>query len=143
MTTIAYRDGVLAADRRKGNGWIEGEATKIHRVGEWLFAGSGAISEIATAHRLIEAGVKEFPKVLDAVKVDDSRVIIIKRNQIFEVQKGGWFTYPVGAFHAWGSGFPPALGAMHMGAGAVRAVEIAMLVDPESGDGVDVLELGK
>lgn len=44
-------------------------------------------------------------------------------------------------FYAWGSGMPPALAALHMGATAERAVEIAILIDPNSGGATQTLRL--
>ena len=51
---------------------------------------------------------------------------------MFYVENAGW--YPLeGEFHALGAGQPAALAAMHMGASAVKAVEIAIKLDKNSG----------
>jgi hypothetical protein len=140
MTTIAYRDGVLAADRRAMIGdWVTvGRVSKIARGPDGsLFAATGDLAVAARFRRWVEGG-----RAGDAPETGrDSRCIVVEPDGRVLVFESDTFFVGDGPFHAWGSGFPAALAAMHMGASAARAIEIAALLDPATGGGVDVLLL--
>lgn len=136
MTTIAYKNNIMAADSRctvtsEGGGDRVFTCKKLFRrngaligtAGEsgsglifvdWYGTGKDAPSE------LIDGGA-EF----DCIVVDGSGAIWLydrwcKGEQVLE------------PFWAVGSGAKAALGAMHAGASAKRAVEIACKIDPSS-----------
>jgi hypothetical protein len=151
MTTIAYRDGVLAADTQIGNGWIAGATSKFWYRQNCLVTGAGNASEVQTAARKILAANPciTHPQI-DAweVKVDESTVVVFlthhedrERVRVIEFQKGGWFEQKPFAFNAWGSGSPAAMGAMMAGADAPTAVTIATELDPDSGGDVETITL--
>lgn len=139
MTTIAYRDGIMAADSRAFSGGstpigfkrklfempdgsVVGVSTNQPGLGEWFVDWlSGKISE--DPHNIREPvlqGNTEFT----ALHVTPLGNVFFYHDSL----------YPSGPltdeFFAIGSGDRYAIGAMLMGASAVRAVEIAMQVDP-------------
>lgn len=147
MTTICYRGGVLAADTRLHAGGeviFQERASKIWRVDHGdtrppMIAGmSGDFScqEKFEKFLLNNGGFPEWEQECSGISVSysdpDPTVRVYGRF-------GG--RYVVAPFVALGSGSAAALAAMHMGADARRAVEIAMLVDPFTGGEIDVLRL--
>lgn len=145
MTTIAYRDGVIAADRGTSAGsLLTYQRTKIARnpAGDLLGAcGSTAINQ---AHLDWFRGGEKGPQPeLKARGGGDCDIAIIVRvgEAIIEMDDDG--SYPINElFTAIGSGREFALGAMFAGATAEEAIEAAMRYDPYSWGGIDVLELG-
>lgn len=138
MTTIALRDGVMAADTwatddctatnvRKAvqlaNGDVAGGAGDLAPVGRalaWLMGDqAGDPPEIAGAQILFT--VKGVPYIAD----------------------GGWPGIEVRGYTAIGSGAQGALVAMKLGHGAESAVRAVFGVDPATGGDVDVLPIGK
>lgn len=133
MTTIAYRDGVLAVDGR-----ISGEHTlysdkekKLSRLKDGsLVAYAGTVADCQKFLRWARKGdfAKPHPKGsyvcvwlrdegLTEYTGNDGKHIVLNKKQ----------------FHAWGSGHLSALGAMHHGATAVEAVKCAAKVDLRTG----------
>lgn len=140
MTTIAVRNGIIAADSRTTVQTDEGGARvfqceKLYR----RFPGEAKEAILATAGESFSSLVfvdwygsgKEPPELLvhgDA----DFTVLALTRTGLFEYDKWCRGEKVLDAFYAVGSGAKAALGAMHMGASAKRAVEIACLIDPYS-----------
>ncbi len=138
MTTIAFRAGIMAADRavHLGNDWKKPDrATKIVRLEDGsLFAAagdSGVWGKLLAWLQLPEADRGDRPEI------PDCDVLLITDGRL-------WFYTGAGKrlvdapFAAIGSGSPVAYGAMYAGADAKRAVEIAALVDPWTGSEVQV-----
>lgn len=133
MTTIAYRDGVLAADSRAADQTVKSYGIqKLYRLKK-----KGAI--IGTAGSIVkcQAFVKWYankrhraPKLED----DDLSAIVLHRDgrvELFEdsVESIEW--NPAEPL-AVGTGAPAALAAMACGKTAAEAVEIACRIDPDS-----------
>lgn len=146
MTTIAYRDGVLACDSRISNGdWTTpGRAEKIFRLANGGMVGfAGAASKIEWLKAWIEAGRPEdgrpttLPDEVHAIVVGpDGRV------EFLEGSRCGVWTFNA-PFYAMGSGRVPALAAMMTGASAKRAIIVASALDPSTGGAVRFLRLKK
>lgn len=138
MTTVAYRSGVLAVDSLvMVNGWVVcSHMMKLRRLSDGsvcAITGNVAVAETLTAWVVSEDRNGPQPCV------EDARVIVLRPNDTLEVyEDGGCYTLPACEpfFYAFGSGSPPALGAMHAGADAIRAVQCACLVDTGSGGAV-------
>jgi|SRR5215207_8362767 len=141
MTTIAYKDGVLASDSRgnRGNAIEAGSSRKV-----WSFPDGrllGICGGYASAVRFVEwmrqGGAGAAPH-LD----DNSTIIEVRpdRSILIHEQNG---SYPAEGsdYFAWGSGTSAALGAFFVGATAEQAVEAACSVDPYSGGAVQVARL--
>lgn len=143
MTTIAYRDGVLAGDCRaqSNNGWIGSETTrKVFRLPDGRLVGfAGGFAEGWSFLRWLRGGMNG-----DRPKLTDSIVVVVENaRRITVYQDGGDFPMDGRHFHAWGSGFPAALAAMHAGVDAVMAVKIAAKVDNSTNAKVYSVSLSK
>lgn len=145
VTTVVYRDGVLAADRRgySGSKHPIGTKAKISRLTDgWLFGCSTPTPGLAEKLRrwVEENGVeKSLPATLEA-----QAIVIRLDGAIFYFKDGDTFSGPLEAeYVAIGSGSEYALGALTMGADAAHAVEVAIACDVWSGGGVDCLSLAK
>ncbi len=131
MTTVAYRDGVLAADSRMtANGWIvPDEARKIRRISDGSVC--AVTGNLAAAIRFVDW--LDAGRIGERPPLADSRVVRMNLTDTLTIYEGeGEFTVTP-AFTAFGTGMPAAIAAMHMGADARRAVEIAALVDADTG----------
>lgn len=131
MTTLAYKDGVLASDSMALNRWhILGAKTKIARRGSILFGASGYSSPMCRA--FIDWGLRGFVGEPPKLHIDndtnavgfifpaDDRVIMFTHDGPNE------FRAP---FFAFGSGAGYATGAMAAGATPEEAIQIAMQFD--------------
>lgn len=138
MTTIAYRDGVLAADSRmtreggdSGSGdWVH-SCNKIYRV----FAGTEDVALIATAGEngpgeLFVEQYSERKLVREDFADADFECLVLNREGLFLYDKWCRPTRIEQKFFAIGSGAKAALGAMYAGVSSVTAVEIACHIDP-------------
>lgn len=144
MTTVAYRNGALAADRQYGNdGVVEGETTKIfRRESDGALIGCCGTSSICKRFQrwFLDGEQGEAP----SLKGDDLHSaggFIIRPDGRIELHDYFGCVPVSGAFFAIGSGKDFALGAMEAGASAAEAVEIAARRDAHTGCGVDVLYL--
>lgn len=137
MTTIVYRDGIMAADSRVTT---EGEAAGhvVHYCVK-LFRKSGAIlglqGESSPGMFFLEwyGSGKPAPSALQESEADFCALVLTKKG-LFEYDK--WCNAePVlmpkhRPFHSIGSGSKAAFGALAMGASARRACAIACSFDP-------------
>jgi 20S proteasome alpha/beta subunit len=67
-------------------------------------------------------------------------LLALTARQLYVIDEAGWWPFE-GAFHAIGSGADAALAALHMGASAEQAVEVAIKVDQGSGPPIGVLRV--
>lgn len=135
MTTIAYRDGVLAADGRSTSGHliVNDKTTKIHRLSDGvLFALAGNDAYEAPMLYALEEGGP-----LPAYDFDNDGgfiAVLVEVDGTLKTYEGeGDFSYVTDQFAAFGSGADFAYGAMEMGATAERAVQVACRRDKNSG----------
>lgn len=129
MTTIAYRDGILAADTSVWDrGCYVGQVTKIFAAPCGLIGGvSGDLGDSVALRDWLLAGAENDPPEF---KHDDSEGVLI--HPTGKVEWAGSKRRRVeivSDFYALGSGFRIAFGAMAAGASAVRAVEICCDLD--------------
>lgn len=141
MTTIAYRDGVMAADTQIGQDSmiVPGKAWKIARLPDGSLAGfCGKMVDCAAVLDWLARPETPAPKVdasLDGLLVTpDGGLWAIEGPELHRCT----FDAP---YSAVGSGARYALAAMMTGADARRAVEIAIALDDGSGGDVVSLEL--
>ena len=130
MTTIVYRDGILVADTSVWDrGCYVGQIVKVWGLSDGRLAGaSGPMGECALFRDWFLAGASEdFP---DRIKNDNFEGMIFSPDGDIT-----WYgnerapVHVVGEYHAIGSGFRIALGAMAAGASAERAMEIVGCID--------------
>lgn len=128
MTTIAYRDGIMASDTRAFSGYSLpiGQKRKIHRLQ------NGGLVGVSTNRAGIAEVLVEWVRA--GADLKDSPQMGEKKFSILWVKPGGGvfyandefaFTGPLtGRFWAIGSGDGIALGIMAMGGSAKKAVEV-------------------
>lgn len=144
MTVIVYRDGVLAADRQSTiSGMRACEVTKIARrnTDGALIGMAGDAGLAAAFFRWFLAGEQgDRPAMhMSADGQKTAIALVIRPSGVAEEHSCSGWSVIEGPFFAYGSGMESALAAMHMGADAQRAAEIANLVTTGCGMGVDVV----
>lgn len=143
MTTIAYRDGVLAADTamHRGTTRVDG-ITKIVRASDGLLAGAAGTagyngSFLAWA---VDGRLRAEPPPVAKEDNDnyDTGLIFHPDGLVELFEPSGRFEARP-AYFAIGSGRDAALGAMFSGADAVTAVKAAIAHDAWTSGGITVL----
>lgn len=141
MTTIAYRDGVIAADTMEvTSNSIIGVATKIARRDDGCLAGAAGDAVYSRAFlQWFEGGEKgNVPEGFSEDGYID-RGVIFRPNGIIEVYEPRGMFETTAPYYAIGSGRPEALGAMFVGADPEAAVRAAIAHDVHTGGEVIVL----
>jgi ATP-dependent HslUV protease subunit HslV len=145
MTTIAYRNGIIAADTGLTAGCLrDGHVEKIAKRKDGSVAGaSGEAWWIVAFLEWFKNG-GEVPHIVDG-GVFSVALVVNKRRKvtIYESEKGRTWSYEIkGPYHAIGSGRQVALGALHTGAHVVDAVKAAMVHDDGTYGKVQSLKVG-
>lgn len=131
----------MAGDRRSVlSGCHGGEVRKVHRRDDSALIGIAGDAALASgfARWFLEG---ENGTRASLIGNDDNyalALIVRPCGRIEEHSRWGWSTLE-SDFVAYGSGLEAALAAMHMGADARRAVEIACSVVNDCGGGIDVV----
>ncbi|MEI9428729.1 peptidase S14 [Mesorhizobium sp. Cs1299R1N3] len=131
MTTIVYRDGVMAADSRAyaGDKHPIGTKSKLRRLSDGSLLGvSASIPGLPESFR---RAVEKTGVEADLEAEFDCKALLVKPDgTVWFYNNGPGFTGPLkGEFFSTGSGEQYAYAAMVMGADAVRAVEVAIECD--------------
>jgi ATP-dependent protease HslVU (ClpYQ) peptidase subunit len=144
MTTIAYRDGVLAADTQVTcGGTVDGWTRKAFRKGRLLYAVSGGTGLANAFRSWVEGGmIGEAPSLKGADDDKDSAhgFLFPGGNRVVWRYNDVWTSHKA-PFFAAGSGSEIALGAMLAGATAEQAVRAAAERDTSTGGEITVLHL--
>lgn len=141
MTTIVYRDGVLAADTLAcaGDNKI-GSVIKITRNSNGDMAGAAGLASYNYAFlrwfSSMESG--DPPKATRDNDNYDRGVIFRRTGQIVVFEPDGKHELSA-PYYALGSGRPEALGALYAGASAELAVRAAIAHDRGTGGDVTIL----
>lgn len=141
MSVIAWDGKYLAADRRAMVGSLIRTTSKLSRVRNALLAYCG---EADAGEELLEwfaagADPDKFPSVLRDKDMRASLMAVFPNGAIWMYERSPWpMKFPPQQF-AIGSGRDFALAAMHLGATAEKAVEVASVFDSTCGGGVDFL----
>lgn len=150
MTTIAFKGGIVASDRRmNSNGVLLCEGSKIVRNARGdVAAGCGSLNKLGDCFRWFLDGEKnaDFRPYLgpldmfvifraDGVTLDHFSTDGRATNGTMQIRRDQ-------PFIAFGSGAMAALGAMACGKSAREAIEIAARFDCFTGEGVDTLAVG-
>lgn len=141
MTTIAYRNGVLAADTRMCLGDnLLGTTVKIARNANGDLAGAAGDATYNFAFLKWFTGLESTPPP-EAKQTDNNidRGVIFRKNGVIEVYEPRGQFQVVAPYYAFGSGRPEALGAMYAGADAETAVRAASAHDAFTGGDVTIL----
>ena len=145
MTTIAYRNGIIAADTGLcGNGSLDCFADKIAKRDDGSVAGAAGSAWWITA--FLDCFRSDQP-INQLPAPENATGIIISRKRtitLYESAEGKIRTLPIRAkYYAFGSGFRFALGAMFAGAHPVDAVRAAIEHDDSTFGRIQSLEVGK
>lgn len=143
MTTIAYRDGILAGDTlRTSNGMRDGFTRKVHKIGRLLIAACGTAALCAEFRSWVVAGLNGPSPFNDKKGDEGGNGLVIMPDGLAVIwgSSGPWALKQV-PFVAMGSGEQVAMGAMAMGASAEQAVAAAMSLDTGSGGAVQSVQL--
>ncbi|MBW1784758.1 MAG: hypothetical protein JRL30_28940 [Deltaproteobacteria bacterium] len=135
MTTIAYKDGVMAGDRQQTcNGVIVGYRTKIHKHEGCLIGCCGDVQDCVAFVEWFKKGCgEEKPQVSDhftAMVIYPDTKICMFGDKLFPHELGA-------NSHAIGSGCEIAIGAMAVGANPIEALAVACKIDTGTGCDVD------
>lgn len=142
MTTIAFDGRTLASDGQVSGGYISSyKYKKIFSKNGWLIGAAGRLSECAMfiewfekwlhAQEGREQGIKVDP--VEPFDREEFTALVISPERECMVFESGRDMFEVEAPFAIGSGSPFAIAAMKAGAGAKKAVEVAIDLDPYSG----------
>ena len=129
MTTIAFKNGTMAADSLVSGEWADSRPMqKVYRYGDMLVGVAGELSWITGFLSWLTTNdeLEEYP-----IGVGYALVYRDKELILFEGDSPNAF--PVGHPYAIGSGASFAMGAMKAGKGARAAVGIAIELDTASG----------
>ena len=134
MTTIAYREGILAADSQTTAGHLSTSSTrsKIRKFDDGYAAFSGLCSDIPLLFDLIKGKKVEG----ETKNIKASAIVMPNTGKPYEASVdslGNLYKHPIGKFSAIGSGWIIAMGAMQSGASAKEAVKAAIKLDTYSG----------
>lgn len=128
MTTIAYKDGVLASDTGSSIGRMyAGKVNKIAQAKDGMMCGlAGRILDASLLQEWMFNGADRdnLPDFED----EDAEGIIVTDGKLEYITSKGIFSIDA-PYYAEGTGYLIAMGAMAQGATAERAVEIAIRLD--------------
>ena len=133
MTTVAWKDGVLAADKKASDGDTGHRVTKLLRTKSHAIAFAGNF----VVGRLF---VKWYPCKRGDCPLDEDTEALVMDLGTGECFEWGCDGFPIlieDRFTAIGTGAAFAIGAMAMGGTAIEAVEIASEWDNNSGLGIN------
>ena len=143
MTCIAWDGTTLAADKLASYGGTVTTVTKIHCINGLLVGGSGESSFIGAMLEWVRSGREpdKFPKS-QSDKDDWQPLLVVELDGTTSLYERT--QYPIRHEQrciAIGSGREYAMAAMHLGCDAQQAVEVAIALDCNCGNGIDVLTL--
>lgn len=138
VTTVAVRDGVLAADMQTRRYEMRASESKIFRFPEWIIAGAGSVVDV---HKLVDWFVNggDLPKftLYGDEKPDAALLAINAAGEVWYADHWGQKKMISEPFWAIGSGAQAAMGAMHRSCDAATAVFIASKVDIHTNSNVE------
>lgn len=142
MTTIAYRDGVLASDSKiSDRGCWVGNTRKIFRGPDGAIGGlAGCFGDLGIFRDWLAGGRQGACEFKD----DGSEaILVLPDGTVWNVFHGGKVFEVTGSpFYAAGSGFRIAIGAMAAGADAITAINICAEYDDATRLPLHVLTIG-
>lgn len=143
MTTICFKDGVLASDSALyDNGLIIGYVEKAWKLPDGtVIAGAGRAQDTAAFRRWVENGRPEAARPALDDSFEGVLISAAGRLTCYESSLVGYPWRPVEGCFALGSGRRIALGAMLAGASPQDACHIACRLDDGSGEPIVVLRL--
>jgi hypothetical protein len=145
MTTIAYRDGIMAGDGRETiqnddhSSWytLQDRCRKVIKLKDGrLFGGAHGSESIVRLEDALRKG-------LHPPKLEDIAGLLVDTKGHMWLFEGNIWQRVKGRYYSVGSGSIIAFAAMDAGATAIEAVTIAARRDPFSGGKVTAVRLSK
>lgn len=146
MTTIVFRDGILAADRAIFDRETYcGETLKIFRSECGAIGGlAGFMGDSATFRDWMAApGGIAIDQPPEFQHQDSEALVITKAGDCYWIGPGKRWAKQLAEYHVIGSGFRIAMGALAAGVSAEQAVKIACDLDTYTRGPVDLLTQGE
>jgi len=143
MTTIAYKDGIMAADRAISAGGHIGSTRKVwkRKSDGALVGGAGTVSVFQKWAEWFLAGERGNSPGLGTDDDSSSVTLVVRPNgDVEQHDRYGRAVYDA-PYYAVGSGADYALGAMAFGATARQAVASATKHDHMTGHGIQYVQL--
>lgn len=141
MTTVAYKSGILAADKMSVHGTSKhSRVTKVHKINGCLCAIAGPYDIGMELLHWLQEGAEpdDFPAIQSETN-EASLLVITPERRITLYERSPIPLIFEQEFAAIGSGRDFALAAMDLGCSAEEAVRVAMRFDAFTGHGVDVI----
>lgn len=142
MTTIAYKDGVIAYDSRTSAGSVitNDNAEKHYERDGIHFFMCGSLCDYDAFFSVFSGAKTDYSPDVSCLAVIDGRVYVCSHDS----EKGVWKSpIDMAQSYAIGSGSEFAWGAMDCGATAAQAIRIAMKRDSGTGGQIRTFEIGK
>lgn len=142
MTTIAFRDGIIASDSLAsyGDNKVPSDMQKLFVLVDGRIA--GVTGNEGLWRRMLWWLQGDRKEQQPEPSNDKSYTIVVLRTDgEVEIFEDGYHYIETAPFMAYGSGQAAALGALHAGCSAAEAVRIATLVDKNSGGAVKTLRV--
>jgi ATP-dependent protease HslVU (ClpYQ) peptidase subunit len=138
MTTVAYRDGVMAGEGQVtlAEMVVSSDTRKVHRLKDgrlFGWAGTAAQSEVLIASLRKGGATPDCENITALLVSPDGSTVSYYEGGVWRVERE--------KYNALGSGSAFALGAMDHGATAAEAVKIASKRDVSSGGKVRTVKL--
>lgn len=134
MTTIAYKDGVMACDSQADWYYKEDGFKKIYKKGEILIGFAGSYGQgILFCDWILGKGEKPG-------NTDDLFAIVVKNGKCYQYDRT-LVPLPCEPYVAIGSGSKFAIAAMDCGKGAKKAIEVAKRRDVDTGGKVHAFKI--
>lgn len=140
MSVIVWDGTTLAADTQCTHQNMKRTMSKIFRHGDKLVAGVGDVRSVSAVRSWLDAGMDpaKFPVLGDD---DSSTVWVISKDGLLQFERSPHPLVFADTKLADGSGRDYAMGAMAMGANAIKAVEVACQFDVYCGGEVEWMRL--
>ena len=165
MTTIVWKDGIIAGDRQLSTEYVRRcEVDKITQIGEMIIGCAGDSAVIRKYLSYLSGKVRREPifpghgglvsyttfepdcikENINPSSLDELRAIVfhIGLHSMTFVESGEAIDLDLNLPFSIGSGSHFALGACAAGADAIRAVQIAARFDLYTGDKIDHIDTG-
>ena len=144
MSVIAYDGKVIAADKQATCGDLIRTVTKLVRLESGVILGwTGSQDRGLTLARWWREGAdpESYPEF--QLEEDWCRLVVLQNGRLVTYEQSPDCFEMLERCQAFGSGRDFAIGAMEVGASAVRAAEVACKFSAGCGCGVDWFEVGK
>lgn len=142
MTTIAYRDGIIAGDTQAQQHGLTRYFKKVHRMDDAIIGIAGNCGDVTQfldwwrdGHNMDR--LPDFRIYRGDGDAPDIQALVLQQDGLYLWTEHFQYSPVVQSFFAIGTGTQAALTAMHMGAPAVDAIRMAAQVDLFTGGEVE------